>query len=424
MRRKKHFGSFLGFLLAAVLTVGCAGGSEPATDGTGTPAADEENSPDGSGPATDGTDTPAANEENSSDGSSDAVSDSVSGAASVPVSEAGAAEITGKQLYLGEYTRLLLKDSVPVWEYQNKVLYADAYDGVVYILEEYRSGEGEDMSRQFFLTTYGRGATELSWEPFALDFPEKGQWFIGSMALPEEGKLSFWVYEYGSGGMDDVSEFLAVTDLKGNLLSLTESIPEEEEYPWRIGTLVVRGADGSMAISRKEQERNYQTVFYSYDSETGRREEIGVSVEVPHVCAIYPEGNMLYYVDGARHLYQWDDREKKLTDMMDHGADCCGEGAGSDARLGGGHVDSGGKGRVAGSCGADSGGDHGAAVSMRCSGRNSEWQDVWADDRIYDRYVAHRGCHMVWGFLDAGGISGTTGGVSVGVAHRRGLYVY
>ena len=115
MRRKKYFGIFLGFFLAAVLTVGCAGGSGPATDGTGTPAANVENSPDVS---------------------SDAVSDSVSGAASVPVSEAGAAEITGKQLYLGEYTRLLLKDSVPAWEYQNKVLYADAYDGVVYILEE------------------------------------------------------------------------------------------------------------------------------------------------------------------------------------------------------------------------------------------------------------------------------------------------
>lgn len=289
MRIKKHLRGFLGVFLAMVLTVGCAGQA----DGSGA-----------SGGIKDNSGASAGNTDNSQDGSSDT-------------------KIKGKQLYLGEYTRLLLKDSVSAWDYQNKELYADAYDGVVYILEEYRSGEGEDMSRQFFLTTYGSGATELSWEPFALDFLEKGKWFIRSMAVPEEGKLSFWVYEYGSknaetaGGMDAASDFLAVTDLKGNLLSLTESIPEEEEYPWnRIGTLVVRGADGSMAISRKEQERNDQTVFYSYDPENGRREEIVVSVEVSHASAIYPEGNMLYYVDGANHLFRWDDREKKLTDMM------------------------------------------------------------------------------------------------------------
>ena len=26
---------------------------------------------------------------------------------------------------------------------------------------------------------------------------------------------------------------------------------------------------------------------------------------------------MLYYVDGTNHLFRWDDREKKLADMMD-----------------------------------------------------------------------------------------------------------
>lgn len=287
MRIKKHLRGFLGVFLAMVLTVGCAGGGGQQ-----------------SGPA-DGSGASVGNTENSQEGGSETT-------------------IKGKQLYLGEYTRLLMKDSVPAWEYQNKELYADTYDGVVYILEEYNSVEGEDISRQFFLATYENGVTELSWEPFVLDFPEKGRWFIRSMAVPEEGKLSFWVCEYGSknaetsGGLDAASDFLAVTDLKGNLLSLTESIPEEEEYPWnRIGTLVVRGADGSMAISRMEKERNYQTVFYSYDPETGRREEIGVSVEDPNAIAIYPEGNMLYYVDGNRHLFRWDDREKKLTDMMD-----------------------------------------------------------------------------------------------------------
>lgn len=302
MRIKKHLGGFLGVLLAMVLTAGCAGGggqqSGPATDGGGASADNVDNNG-----------ISADNVDNSQDGSSDT-------------------KIEGKQLYLGEYTRLPLKDSVPVWEYQEKDLYADAYDGVVYILAEYRSREGEDMSRQFFLTTYRSGATELTWEPFALDFPEKGEWRIQSMAMPEEGKLSFRVCEFFSKNMEASlwsagSDFLAVTDLKGNLLSPTESFPEEEKYPWnppggsRIGALVVRGADGSMAISRKDQERDDNTVFYSYDPETGHREEIGVSAEVPHVQAIYPEGNMLYYVDGARHLFRWDDREKTLTDMMD-----------------------------------------------------------------------------------------------------------
>lgn len=311
MRSKKYLGRFLGFLLVVVLTAGCArdGGQQ-------------------SGPVTDSTGTPAGNMQNSPDGSSDAdvasVSESVPDVAPVPVSEAEDAEIAGKQLYLREYTRLPIKVSVPAWEYPNKVVYADVFDGVVYILAEYRSGEGEDLSRQFFLTTYRSGATELIWEPFALDFPEKSEWVIQSIAMPEEGELSFRVRVYGSGNGEVAeavdSDFLAVTDLKGKLLSMTDPFPEEEEYLWnpagaRFGDLIGRGADGSMAISKRNQEG--YTAFYSYDPETGRRDEIGVSAEVSQVEAIYPEGNMLYYVDSTRHLFRWDDKEKKLTELMD-----------------------------------------------------------------------------------------------------------
>lgn len=285
MRIKKYLRGFLAAFLAVVLTVGCAGGGTRQSE-----------SAMGSG------DVSADSVEASRDGNTDKTK-------------------TGKQLYLGEYTRLLLKDSVSSWEYQDKALYADALDGVVYILTEYRSGEGEDTSRQFFFTTYRNGEKELTWEPFALDFPEKGEWFIQSMAVTGEGELSFRVRESGNGGgAADASDFLAVTDLKGNLLSVIAPFPEEGEYPWNpmgtaVGELVVRGADGSMVLSRKNQEGN--TDFYSYDPETGHREKIEVPSDVGGVRVIYPEGKLLYYVDGTGHLFRWDSGEKKLTDVMD-----------------------------------------------------------------------------------------------------------
>lgn len=282
MRIEKYLRVFLTAFLAVVLTVGCARGGEPQSE-----------SATGSG------DVSADSVEASRDGNTDKTK-------------------TGKQLYLVEYTRLLLKDSVPAWEYRDKVLYADARDGVVYILAEYRSGEGENTSLQFFFTTYGNGETELTWEPFVLNCPEKEEWFIQSMAVSGEGELSFRVRESGGGAVDAL-DFLAVTDLKGNLLSLSEPFPEEGEYPWNpmgaaVGELVVRGADGSMALSCKNQEGN--TDFYSYDPETGRREKIEVSSDVGMVQAIYPEGKLLYYVDGTGHLFRWDKGEKKLTDVM------------------------------------------------------------------------------------------------------------
>lgn len=294
MRGKRCFGGILLSFLAAVLIVGCA-----------------QDSGQQSGTVTDTASISEGDMERLPEGSSDAasVSDSVS-----------EVEMEGKRLYLGEYTRLLMKDPIPAWEYQDKVLYADVFDGVFYILAEYRS-EGEKLSRQFFLSTYSNGATELIWEAFALDFPERGEWAIQSMAMPEEGTLSFRVHEYGSGnGEADGSDFLAVTDLKGNLLSVTDPFPEEEEYLWnpagaRYGGIIARGADGSIAISKKNQEG--YTDFYSYDPETGRRDKISVSGEVSQVDAIYPEGKMLYYVDGTRHLFRWDDREKMLTELMD-----------------------------------------------------------------------------------------------------------
>lgn len=282
---KKYLRVFLAAFLAVVLTVGCTGG-----DGQQ------------SGSATGSGDISADSAEASWDGSTDK-------------------KEKGKQLYLGEYTRLLLKDSVPLWGYRNETLYADARDGVVYILKGYGSGEGEDVSLQFFFTTYRNGETELTWEPFALDFPEKGEWFIQSMAVTGEGELSFRVRESGNGGgAADASDFLAVTDLKGNLLSVIDPFPEEGEYPWNpmgtaVGELVVRGADGSMVLSRKNQEGN--TDFYSYDPETGHREKIEVPSDVGGVRAIYPEGKLLYYVDGTGHLFRWDSGEKKLTDVMD-----------------------------------------------------------------------------------------------------------
>lgn len=106
---KKFFRVFTTVLLAVVFTAGCAG-----DDG-------QENG------SKDGTKDTAAN-----------------------VSDTGLMQIEGDQLYMGEYTRLLLKDPIPAWEYRDKFLYADAFDGIVYILAEYRSGEGEDISRQFF----------------------------------------------------------------------------------------------------------------------------------------------------------------------------------------------------------------------------------------------------------------------------------
>lgn len=217
---------------------------------------------------------------------------------------------------MGEYTRLLLKDPIPVWEYRDKFLYADAFDGTVYILAEYRSGEGEDISRQFFLTTYDSGVTELTWIPFALNFPEKDQWYIQSMAMPREGELSFRVLESGEGG--ESRYFLAVTDLNGNLLSSTEPFPEEEEYLWNpvnasIGDHVVRGADGSVVMCKNEGE---MTSFYRCDPESGSRDKIEVSAQVRNVHALYPEGNMLYFVDNTQCLFRWDQEAKSLTEMM------------------------------------------------------------------------------------------------------------
>ena len=232
------------------------------------------------------------------------------------VSDAGTMQIEGDRLYVGEYTRLLLKDPIPEWEYQDKFLYADAFDGTIYILAEYRSGEGEDISRQFFLTTYSSGATELIWKAFALDFPEKSQWYIQSLAVPEEGKLSFRVLEDGDGW--EYKYFLAVTDQDGNLLSLTDPFPEEEEYLWNpvnagIGDHVVWGADGSMVMCKNE---GGITSFYNCNPESGVRDKIEVSAEIQNVYALYPDGNMLYYVDNTQHLYRWNQKTQGLTDMI------------------------------------------------------------------------------------------------------------
>lgn len=226
--------------------------------------------------------------------------------------------IEADQLYMGEYIRLPLKDAIPAWEYEVRRLYADAYDGIIYILAEYRSEAEEKMSRQFFLTTYAGGTTEFVWEPFYLDFPEREDWFIRSMAMPEEGKLSFRVTDKDENG--EFRDFLVVTDLQGNQLSLAETFPDEKEYPWNSedapsGDHVARGADGSMAACMRKEGK---TSFYSYDPESGKRKEIKVSAEISQVRALYPEGNNLYYVDN-RHLFRWDQKAKKLTDMMSLG---------------------------------------------------------------------------------------------------------
>lgn len=232
------------------------------------------------------------------------------------VSDAGTMQIEGEQLYVGEYTRLLLKDPIPEWEYQDKFLYADALDGTIYILAEYRSREGEDISRQFFLATYDSGMTELTWKPVTLDFPEKSRWYIKSLAVPQEGELSFRVLEDGGGG--EYKYFLAATDPDGNLLSLTDPFPEEEEYLWNpvnagIGDHVVRGADGSMVMCKNEGEATY---FYNCNPESGSRDKIEVSAEVRNVHALYPDGDMLYYVDNTRHLFRWNKKTQCLTDMI------------------------------------------------------------------------------------------------------------
>ena len=223
-------------------------------------------------------------------------------------------QIAGDQLYLGEYNRLLLRDPVPVWEYQEKYLYADIFDDTVYILAEYRSVEGEEVSRQFFLSTYSKGVTELVWQPFTLEIPEKDQWYIRSLAMPEEGKLSFRVLE-GAGGIEP-HYFLAETDLEGNLLSLTDPFPEDSIWNSQsasFGDTVARGADGSMVLCDMEGE---EALFYSYDPEDGKRKQIKVSAEFRNINAMYPEGDLLYLVDNSRHLFRWDNQAKKLTDMI------------------------------------------------------------------------------------------------------------
>lgn len=150
MRVKKYFGIFAAVLLAAVLTAGCAG-----EDGR---------------------------KDNGREGNRNSGSDTA---------DTGLLQIEGEQLYMGEYSRLLLKDPIPVWEYQDKLLYADACDGTIYILAEYRSGEGADISRQFFLTTYSSGVTELTWQPFALDFPEKASGISSPWQCPGRESCPF-----------------------------------------------------------------------------------------------------------------------------------------------------------------------------------------------------------------------------------------
>lgn len=223
-------------------------------------------------------------------------------------------QIEGDQLYMGEYIRLSIKDAVPAWKYEDRRLYADAYDGVIYILAEYRSGE-EELSRQFFLTKYAYGTTEFAWEPFYLDFPEREGWSIRSMAMPKAGELSFRVTDKDKNG--ELRYFLVVTDLQGNQLSLAENLPDEKEYPWNsedapYGDHVARGADGSLAACMS---REGKTRFYSYDPESGDREEIEISADVPYVRTLYPEGNKLYYVDN-KYLFRWDRAAKKLTDLI------------------------------------------------------------------------------------------------------------
>ncbi|MCM1194071.1 MAG: extracellular solute-binding protein [Butyrivibrio sp.] len=236
------------------------------------------------------------------------------GNAGAAVSDTGLLQIAGDQLYLGEYTRLLLRDPVPVWEYQDKFLYADIFEDTVYILAEYRGVEGEEVSRQFFLTTYSKGVTELAWQPFELDFPEKDNWSIRSLAMPEEGKLSFRVLD-GAGGAEP-QYFLAETDLEGNLLSLADPFPED--YLWNpVSAInedaVARGADGSMVLCDTEGE---EALFYSCDPEGGSRKQIKVSADFRSIYAMYPEEDLLYLVDNSRHLFRWDNKAKKLTDMM------------------------------------------------------------------------------------------------------------
>lgn len=77
--------------------------------------------------------------------------------------------------------------------------------------------------------------------------------------------------------------------MEGNILSLTEPFPEEEEYIWnpknaRIGDHVARGADGSVVMCKNEGE---QTVFYACNPESGSRDKIKVSAEVQNVHALY-----------------------------------------------------------------------------------------------------------------------------------------
>ncbi|MCM1058643.1 MAG: extracellular solute-binding protein [Firmicutes bacterium] len=230
------------------------------------------------------------------------------------VSAEGLLQIEGDQLYLGEYTRLLLRDPVPAWEYQDKFLYADAFGDTVYILAEYRNEEGEEVTRQFFLATYSKGVTELVWQPFALDFPEKDNWSIRSLAMPEEGKLSFRILD-GAGG-EEPQYFLAETDLEGNLLSLTDPFPKD--HLWNPvsalpGSDVVRGADGSVVLCEIEEQ---ETSIYKYDPESGSRKQIEVSAKFRNIYAIYPDGDLLYLVDNTQHLFRWDNKAKKLTDMM------------------------------------------------------------------------------------------------------------
>lgn len=203
-----------------------------------------------------------------------------------------------------------------------KTITADSYDGKFYLLSKYWNKEEGIYTCKYALYTFDGDTQELEPKSFSLELPDQSPYYIISMAVKDSNTLSFRLEI--PDGEEDSHDSLAVTDMTGKLLSLEESFPAPEQYPWNAHYLdyltTLDNPDGTTILCQWNQGAEKSSLFW-FDKADGSRSPLG-EVSGQSLSSLYLDGqdNLYYIAEG--NLIRWDpatDNRQSLIRLTDIG---------------------------------------------------------------------------------------------------------
>ena len=225
-----------------------------------------------------------------------------------------------------------------------KNLYCDTFDGKVYILEaeslseDPPQGEGQEEEAreepgesgpQLALSIYHTDTGEFTGGPISLSLPGRPEWTVRSLAVLPGGQLSLRLQDLETG-----EDLLATVTEEGDVLALSEGLPELELHPWNRETWegdlenyrLFHGFDGRIILSGwDESSQSTELKLYDRDSHTAKP---FVSLPDEYVNCLYQtdEDTLCYVGNGVLCLWHIKEQTREpLLSLLESGMGILGD---------------------------------------------------------------------------------------------------